>query len=299
MMDDHNTTSEIDKEERRRAFWSLYLLDRLVCCGRARPPAVLEASCHLSLPSDERAWRAGIQSENRKFESISYRGIGVEKFPSFAMVVIMASILSRTAQYMLQDYNIKSREPPWDQNSDYAAINCELLSFERHFEFDSIQTILLDCYEDGIIDQGIVGSIIFSHALFYLCHCLLNQPFLLRRRLESSSLKVPQTFLRRAMTSSREYSKRLIYFLRDSKQVGCNILASFYGYCILTAGVIQALQLNSTDSIIQQESIECLSICTPILEDISHHWPNNISLVSLYHFFHHIWFHSSIRHRHI
>jgi hypothetical protein len=33
----------IEQEERRRVFWSVYLLDKLISCGRARSPAILNA----------------------------------------------------------------------------------------------------------------------------------------------------------------------------------------------------------------------------------------------------------------
>ncbi|KAH7000789.1 fungal-specific transcription factor domain-containing protein [Ilyonectria destructans] len=53
MLDCPTSIGVAEKEERRRVFWSVYMLDRLASCARARPPAVLEASCHLSLPCDE------------------------------------------------------------------------------------------------------------------------------------------------------------------------------------------------------------------------------------------------------
>lgn len=41
--DASSNMNDVEREEHRRVFWSVYLLDKLVSCGRARPPAVLNA----------------------------------------------------------------------------------------------------------------------------------------------------------------------------------------------------------------------------------------------------------------
>jgi Fungal specific transcription factor domain len=53
IIDTATDLSYADQGERRRVFWSVYLFDCLVSCGRGRPPAILDASCQLQLPCDE------------------------------------------------------------------------------------------------------------------------------------------------------------------------------------------------------------------------------------------------------
>ncbi|KAG7407162.1 hypothetical protein Forpe1208_v012688 [Fusarium oxysporum f. sp. rapae] len=36
----------IEQKKRRRIFWSIYLLYKLMFCGRARPPAIADEDCH-------------------------------------------------------------------------------------------------------------------------------------------------------------------------------------------------------------------------------------------------------------
>lgn len=120
--------SPADQEERRRVFWSLYLLDRIVSCGRGRPPAILEASCQLQLPCDEKAWKEGRLQTTDTLDQLSNKALLNEMdLGPFALVIIMAYVLSRAAQYMLQQYNIRSRDPPWDPSSDFALISSDLL----------------------------------------------------------------------------------------------------------------------------------------------------------------------------
>jgi hypothetical protein len=248
MMDSDSDLPHSDREERRRVFWSIYLLDRIVSCGRARPPAILEASCQLQLPCDEDVWRAGKWQRTEMLDHVPNKApLGTKSQAPFAMVVIMAYALSRTAQYMLQDYNVRSRDPPWDPNSAYASITSDLLYIESQLEIgQSIGDVVCDKFtEDGVVDQSRAGPVVFSTALFYLCHCLLNHPYLLRHRLEVSNVRAPSSFLARSFEQGRVYAQQLTSLLCDARSAGCIISASFYGYCAVIAGTIQALYMHS------------------------------------------------------
>ncbi|KAH7376858.1 fungal-specific transcription factor domain-containing protein [Plectosphaerella cucumerina] len=132
MEDTTGTLTTTDAEERRRVFWSVYMLDRLASCARARPPAVLEASCHLSLPCEERIWRAGLPSPGYRIDDVITRGgLPGDQHPGFpALVMAMTSIVGRCTQCMFQGPGGRPRQAPWDQASDYATICSELLTCE-------------------------------------------------------------------------------------------------------------------------------------------------------------------------
>jgi hypothetical protein len=283
-MDSESDLSYSDQEERRRVFWSIYLLDRIVSCGRARPPAILEASCQLQLPCDEQIWRAREWQKTEMLDQLSNKALLETKSQApFALVVMMAYSLSRTAQYMLQDYNIRSRDPPWDANSDYASITSDLLYIESQLEVGRpIMDVIRDDFtEDGTIDQSRAGPVIFSVALFYLCHCLLNHPFLLRHRLEISNTKAPRRFLSRSFELGRSYAQRLTFILRDARLAGCTVSASFYGYCAVIAGTIQTLYMYSQNEIHQQDALECVQQNLTTLEEIARYWRNVRSMVRI------------------
>jgi Fungal specific transcription factor domain len=284
MMDTATDLSYADQEERRRVFWSVYLLDRLVSCGRGRPPAILDASCQLQLPCDEQTWRDGNWKPTLTLEQLSNRTLlGAEQQGPFAHVVVMAYTLSRGAQYMLQEFNIRNRDPPWDANSDFAAIESDLLYLESHLEMrrPPMDIIAQYCSKDGKIDQHSAGPIVFSHALFHLCYCLLNHPFLLRRRLDTCRMAAPSSFLSRAFISGWEHAKRLTELLKDTRKAGCIAQTSFYGYCAAIAGTIASLHLHSDNNGMRQESSLLLKENIHYLEDISKYWKNVSSMVSL------------------
>lgn len=275
--DSNTTLSPADQEERRRTFWSLYLLDRIVSCGRARPPAILEASCQLQLPCDEEVWRAGRSQRTDTLDQLSNKTlINKGKLGPFAVVIIMAYILSRGAQYMLQEYNIRSRDPPWDSNSDFASITSDLLYIESQFEMTKpIQDVIAEESVDADgINQTTTALIVFSQALFYLCHCLLNHPFLLRHRLQSTNTRAPSTFLSRSFDFGRICAMRLTRHLADARSAGCATNASFYGYCAVVAGTIQALYVHSMDETLRTEAMEHVHMNLATLSEIGKFWEN-------------------------
>lgn len=272
-----------DKEERRRVFWSLYLLDRIVSCGRARPPAILEASCQLQLPCNEKAWKENTSQITDTLDRFSNKALIAEsRMGPFAMVILMAYILSRGAQYMLQEYNIRSQYPPWDPNSDFASISSDLLYIESHFEVGrSIKEVITEeLNKEPAADHGTICEIVFFRALFYLCHCLLNHPFLMRHRLRSSNTRAPSTFLMRAFDFGRMCAKHLSQLMGDTQSLGCFLNASFYGYCAVVAGSIQALYLHSTQEALRVEAMQCVQLNLSILEEVGKFWENVSSMVS-------------------
>ena len=281
MMESAPHLSVSEQEERRRVFWSIYLLDRLVSCGRARPPAILDASCRLQLPCDEATWRLGLPKETLTLEDFAHRIPSIpDQWSPFANVITVAHTLSKGAQYMLQQLNIRSRDPPWDANSDFAGILSDLLYLESVLEVWKSPKDLVAQYTsaDGRIDQQCAGPIIFARAIFHLCYCLLHHPFLLRKRLGLCQRAAPSSFLSRAFDTAWEHSKSMIDLLDEVQRAGAIAHLPFYGYCTLVAGSIAALHINQSPECDRTESALILKRSKKILQEIKC-WKNLSSMV--------------------
>ncbi|KAH0844014.1 hypothetical protein FOPE_08656 [Fonsecaea pedrosoi] len=265
-----------EAEERRRTFWSLYLLDRLVSCGRGRPPAILNASCQLQLPVDEATWRDRQWKETSKLEQLSN---GAHSNPAqhspFAHVILIAYILGRAAQYMLQEFGV-NRHPPWDSSSEFAAIGSDLSYLETQMEMHKPLEAMLGPYRNsaGVVDQANAGPIVFARALFHLCNCLLNHPFLLRRKIASCNRVASGRFLSRAFESGLDSAKGLIGLLQDARKAGCISHTSFYGYCAIISGTIFIMNAHAATGDVQVRCFELLQETTSFIEDISRYWQN-------------------------
>ena len=274
----------IEQEERRRTYWSIYLLDKLVTCGRGRPAILQDYTCQLHLPYSEDALRMGITGNTRTLEQLTNSEdlAGMSEVGDFARVVIMASTLSRTANYILQHYDLTGPKPPWDPNSEFSALRSRLVCLETQFDYwrPIEEIIALKSSIDGTIDYNSAEPLLFSYALYHLCHCLLQHPFLLRRRLEGADARFPARFFSKAVAEGQAHAQALSLTLKHAKEGGCLANSSFLGYCTMVAGSIHSLFQYSDDNIIRQESTESMKRDMIFLDNHSLRWPNSRTMVS-------------------
>ena len=281
MLDPPEDIPNTEQEERRRVFWSVYLLDRLVSCGRGRPPAIIDASCHLQLPCENDLWKRGIWRKTLSLDQMTDRTLIMpEKQGYFAHLIAVAHIMGRCAQYMMQEYNIRSPHPLWESGSDFAAIESDLLHAETYLELDSSLGEILQAHmtDEAMVDHQTMGPIIYSRALFHLCHCLLYHPFLLRRRLQACFNRPPASFLSRAFGTSWQHAQDMIQLIQDSRNRGCLFNSSFGGYCLTVAGSVLALWAHQAgDRHLLASSL--LRETITYVDDIGHYWPNVKAMV--------------------
>lgn len=165
------------QEERRRVFWSVYLLDRLASCGRGRPASISESSCQLQLPCDEDSWKANRSCSTANLGQLSQRtSFSPKENSPFAVVLLLANLLGRAARFMLQGADDDSNPVPlWDHRSELAATQSKLIYLEPSLSLEiPLEHIVLQNFAaNGRIDQPALGHLVFSQTLFHLCHCIL------------------------------------------------------------------------------------------------------------------------------
>lgn len=277
MLDPPAHLSITEQEERRRVFWSVYLLDRLVSCGRGRPPAIVDASCHLQLPCEDDVWERGIWKKTLSLDQMTDRTLVMpEKQGKFARLIAMAHIMGRCAQYMMQEFNIRSPHPLWESGSDFAAIESDLLHAENYLELQTPLEYMLAAHitAEGAVNHQKTGPIIYSRAIFHLCHCLLHHPFLLRRRLEACLNPPPASFLARAFRTSWQHAQQMAQLIHDTRNCGGLFNSSFGGYCLTVAGSVLALWSHRAQA--EEHLLACslLEKTISYVDDIGHYWPN-------------------------
>ncbi|KAK8006545.1 fungal-specific transcription factor domain-containing protein [Apiospora marii] len=282
MLENATHLSYAEQEERRRVFWSVYLLDRLVSCGRGRPPAIVDASCHVQLPCAESIWRDGLWAKTQSLDEMTNRTLSVaQRQGPFAQVIAIAHVLGRCAQYVLQDFNIRGPHPPWDPGSDFAGIESDLLHFEAYLEIQRPVSEMLEPHisAEGVVDSQSTGPIIFSRALFHLCYCLLNHPFLLRRRINTCRNLAPISFIQRSSNMAWLHAQQMMALIREARKSGCSFHSSSSGYAVTVAGSIIALRTYDADSIASEQAQILLEEALLYLDIIGQHWSNVRTMV--------------------
>ncbi|KAM5529787.1 zn 2cys6 transcription factor [Fusarium oxysporum f. sp. phaseoli] len=284
MLENATHLSYTEQEERRRVFWSVYLLDRLVSCGRGRPPAIVDASCHVQLPCDDSRWREGLWTKTQSLDEMMNRTLSVaQRQAPLAQVIAISHVLGRCAQYVLQDFNIRGPHPPWDPGSDFAGIESDLLHFEAYLEMQRPVRDMLQPHisAEGIVDSQSTGPIIFSRALFHLCYCLLNHPFLLRRRINTCRNLAPISFIQRSSDVAWLHAQQMISLIREARELGCSFHSSSSGYAMTVAGSIIASRTHDGDSLASEQAQILLEETFLYLEIIGQHWNNVRTMTSL------------------
>ncbi|KAH6988341.1 fungal-specific transcription factor domain-containing protein [Ilyonectria destructans] len=240
LMEEPNITlPAIEQEERRRVFWSVYLLDKLVSCGRGRPSAVFAEDCHVQLPCDEETFRAGASKKTTTLQQLLSWDISLEGSTSnFSLMILAASVLGRCARYVLYERDADNT-PPWASHSEFATINSLLILVEHHLQVEEMTLDdILDRHRkaDGSLDNQVMGHILFPRVALHLCHCLLNHPLLLRLRLQKLRSKICTPFFCRALQTSCDHACKLVALLDNKILSNAYMQSSFYAYAASVAG---------------------------------------------------------------
>ncbi|KAL2846380.1 fungal-specific transcription factor domain-containing protein [Aspergillus pseudoustus] len=272
-----------EKEERRRVFWSLYLLERLLSCGRCRPPAILDLTCSLQLPSDEDNYYANMEEPTPTLLAIYTNSTGQSpRLSASGAVIVTASLLSQCAQYMLHKQHISHGNVPWHPQSQHSALVPRMMQLEAQLgTSEPLEDVLrARCYEPGIVDQSISGPLVFSRLLFYLCQCLAWHPFLLREQMFVAQILPPKLFWNQVKEMSLNASNDMLDLIHRAKQAGCMLISSFSGYCATVAATIQALHYSSRTPREDVCSETWYQHCSHHLRWLSGYWQNSVTMVS-------------------
>lgn len=273
------------QEEKRRTFWSIYLLDRLTTCARSRPASIQDYSCQLQLPCSEEAFQASVSERTLTLAELDkHPSLATDKHATgaFGQTVLVAMELHRTAIYMIQRYNQDNRRPPWDPRSEFSAIQARLQYLETQFDY---WRPVKDAIQQQAVPLGSCGAqttapLIFAHVVYHLSHCLLQHHFLLRCHFEAHNIQFHARFFTKALDASWEHAQILTSTLESAKTHGYMANSSFLGYCALIAGSINSLhQFSSTDSV-RLQSAKSLERNIAFLQGHSTIWKNAEIMVS-------------------
>lgn len=244
MLEPDKWLSYADQEEHRRTWWSSYLQDKLISCGRSRPLAVLDEDCVVQLPCDEDTFRRGEWKKTHTLDQLLSWNTQVSEPPSpFALTILMASIFGRCTRYLNRKTGIDC-VPPWDTNSEFSSISSSLLLLESYSKIGSkpVSLIIMEHGRpDGSIDRQKLGHLIFAHTLFHLSYCILNHPFCLRLRLKRFGRKIPASFPMHALQQCREHAKQLLNILINAWECSHLAESSFSSYCLAIGGGLYSM----------------------------------------------------------
>jgi len=164
----------VEREMRRRLFWTCYVMDRFTACGSKRPSLIVDKSIVLHLP----AWSPNpgtLPIEGEFFQNGSnlqyHSGSGKKSQGSSGMLIDIVRILGITNRYLAAGGVKGDSHFPWHSLSNLSKIRQDL---------DIWASGTQDVYSsvDTLFGQPDSTTLVLSKLIYHLIHCLIYRPFL-------------------------------------------------------------------------------------------------------------------------
>lgn len=273
---------ELEQDERRNLFWSLYLLDRFICCSFQRPPGIHESDCLLNLATHHR--------DGKRIPPLTLEGLlearkRKESPPSgmFGVSTGLAALLGRTVSYMMKRSSFV--EPPWASNSTYDNIYSDL-EYLKELAVKNGPVLAEPSQarpqaELRDPDREQIAHMVLSHTIYHLANCILGHPFLVASKIKNfAHNEIPEDWLEETRSSCLSHAGSLITVLVEAKAAGYMPIPSVYSYCMLVASTVHALFIYSDETSIRESSAEYLRMALDYLAEMSELWDNAQIMVS-------------------
>ena len=233
-MDSQALVTPMDREMRRRLFWTCYLLDRYLACGSKRPSLISDATVMLRLPS----WSLSQSAppvEGEFFQSNSnlqyFQSTGKKSQGSTGMLIDISRILGATNRYLAAGGVKGDSHFPWHALSNLSKIRQDLEIWASGTDdvFSSIDALF------GQVDSTIL---VFSKLIYHLIHCLIYRPFLPIDLAELAGNGQHQSWQIEATNMCFLHANAITELIDLGSQASTIEWPAFVGYCICTAGTV-------------------------------------------------------------
>jgi len=224
----------VEKEMRRRLFWTCYLMDRFMACGSKRPSLIADKCILLRLPS----WTPGPTSlpvEGEFFQNGSnlqyHSGSGKKSQGSSGMLIDIVRILGITNRYLAAGGVKGDSHFPWHSLSNLSKIRQDLDIWASGTQdvFSSIDTLF---------GQPDSTTLVLSKLIYHLIHCLIYRPFLPIDLAELAGTGQHQSWQIEATNLCFLHANAIAELVELGKQSASIEWPAFVGYCICTAGTV-------------------------------------------------------------
>ncbi|KAL7623307.1 hypothetical protein AAE478_006988 [Parahypoxylon ruwenzoriense] len=224
----------VEREMRRRLFWTCYLLDRFMACGSKRPCLIGDKTILLRLP----CWSPSPSSlpvEGDFFQNGSnlqqLQGSVRKSQGSSGMLIDISRILGTTNRYLAAGGVKGDSHFPWHSLSNLSKIRQDLDVWASGTDdvFSSV---------DSLFGQPDSTVLVLSKLVYHLIHCLIYRPFLPIDLAELAGTGQHQSWQIEATNICFLHANAIAELVELGKQTASIEWPAFVGYCICTAGTV-------------------------------------------------------------
>ncbi|EMT63593.1 hypothetical protein FOC4_g10013829 [Fusarium odoratissimum] len=264
----------VEREMRRRLFWTCYLLDRFQATGSKRPSLISDNTIMLRLPS----WSPNSSSlpvEGEFFQTGSnlqyFQGSDKKPQGSMGMLIDITRVLGNTNRYLAAGGVKGDSHFPWHTLSTISKIRQDLDVWASGTEdvFSNLGTLF------GQADSTIL---LLSKVIYHLIHCLIYRPFLPIDLAELAETGQHQSWQIEATNMCFLHANAIMELIQLGKQSGIVDWPAFIGYCVCTAGTVHvhgahySQQGNQGEFNVFSSAAEFLSREMQFLSELRYAW---------------------------
>ncbi|SPO06620.1 related to nitrate assimilation regulatory protein nirA [Cephalotrichum gorgonifer] len=233
-IDVHARITPVERDVRRRLFWTCYLLDRFLACGSKRPALIADKAILLRLP----CWspsQSSLPVEGEFFNSgsnLQYLVGSGKKFQGgTGLLIDIARILDITNRYLAAGGVKGDSHFPWHSLSNLSKIRQDLDTWASGTD---------DLFSNptALFGQADSSVLVLSKLIYHVIHCLIYRPFLPIDLSELAGTGQHQSWQIEATNLCFLHANAIAELIELGKQAGTIEWPEFVGYCICTAGTV-------------------------------------------------------------
>ncbi|CZR51346.1 related to C6 transcription factor [Phialocephala subalpina] len=264
----HHDLPDREKEERRRCFWSLFLLKRL----HGADFMILDFSAEDNFPWYPETTGNSLNSIQRSNpESSEYPDKGI-----VAHAIQLSEVWFKITRYARRRGK-PNAQPPWSSTSDYSTILAHQMDFETRMPY-------IHRFEPAKFSQKTVeqleanrdywGPWLFVQFLYHTNLCLLNHPLLLSLRLRGFKCVIPEIFLQHTADLVSSHTSWIINFIDMLEAKPFKVTDPFLGHCVAIVSTIYLQESFVNDPGTREEKQAFFEKCLRFIRGFGPQWPH-------------------------
>ncbi|CAI5755499.1 unnamed protein product [Candida verbasci] len=218
-------------ESKRRAIWSVYMMDRCNASGRKSNSVINLDDIHVNLPCSEKEFLFGnmnkLKTRDEVAQLIDDSDIDELNYVSCnGFLITLFETWREISKWVGETGGKLEKLPPWDTNSPYYKFSKTLDNFElnlpNHLKFDQFNI------QAHIADNS-AADFAYFHGLFFLCKIFLNREYFY-----SSPTSSPKNWWFEQSNELFELLDKLDSITKILKPMNLMVIAPFTGFQVFT-----------------------------------------------------------------
>lgn len=265
---------EREKEERRRVFWSLFLLKRL----HGADFIILDFAAEDNFP-----WYPETTGSPPNQSPSSTQMIGAYADPEglpdkgiVAYAIQLSEVFFKITRYAWRRGK-PSAVPPWSSQSEFTTILAQQMEFETRMPY-------MHRFEPAKFSQKSIehlnsnrdywGPWLFIQFLYHTNLCLLTHPLLMSLRLRNNKCVIPEIFLQHTSDLVSSHASWIINFIDMLEAKAFKVTDPFLGHCVAIVATIYLQESFVDDETKRRSKQDCFEKCLKFIRGFGPQWPH-------------------------